>query len=96
MVTSSMAGWRLLLCFLALDSSSSFPCPAFLAIAKSNVVFLLSNAFEERLLQRFLQAGPVVCEVVNFHTRMGSQMFCLYLSTMDAVFMEARRRHQIP
>ncbi|KAL6031734.1 hypothetical protein STEG23_033723, partial [Scotinomys teguina] len=29
-----MAGWRLLCC-LALDSSSSFPCPAFLAIAKS-------------------------------------------------------------
>ncbi|KAL6093113.1 hypothetical protein STEG23_026378, partial [Scotinomys teguina] len=40
MVTSSMAGWRLLPCFLALDSSSSFPCPAFLAIAKSVVVFL--------------------------------------------------------
>ncbi|KAL6055808.1 hypothetical protein STEG23_028768, partial [Scotinomys teguina] len=43
MVTSSMAGWRLLLprtgvfssCCLALDSSSSFPCPAFRAIAKS-------------------------------------------------------------
>ncbi|KAL6084942.1 hypothetical protein STEG23_037235, partial [Scotinomys teguina] len=34
MVTSSMAGWRLL-SLLALDSSSSFPCPAFLAIAKS-------------------------------------------------------------
>ncbi|KAL6055736.1 hypothetical protein STEG23_006036 [Scotinomys teguina] len=43
MVTSSIAGWRLLLiaagvfssCCLALDSSSSFPCPAFRAIAKS-------------------------------------------------------------
>ncbi|KAL6089636.1 hypothetical protein STEG23_027374 [Scotinomys teguina] len=30
-----MAGWRLLSCCLALDSSSSFPCPAFRAIAKS-------------------------------------------------------------
>ncbi|KAL6042014.1 hypothetical protein STEG23_016204 [Scotinomys teguina] len=44
MVTSSIAGWRLLLIkdwrllFLlpCLDSSSSFPCPAFRAIAKSN------------------------------------------------------------
>ncbi|KAL6089254.1 hypothetical protein STEG23_036610 [Scotinomys teguina] len=35
MVTSSMAGWRLLFLLLALDSSSSFPCPAFRAIAKS-------------------------------------------------------------
>ncbi|KAL6091614.1 hypothetical protein STEG23_018142 [Scotinomys teguina] len=43
MVTSSIAGWRLLLisdwrllsCCLALDSSSSFLCPAFRAIAKS-------------------------------------------------------------
>ncbi|KAL6062268.1 hypothetical protein STEG23_001990 [Scotinomys teguina] len=30
-----MAGWRLLPLLPALDSSSSFPCPAFLAIAKS-------------------------------------------------------------
>ncbi|KAL6064829.1 hypothetical protein STEG23_009012 [Scotinomys teguina] len=45
MVTSSIAGWRLLLirtgvfsfCCLALDSSSSFPCPAFQAIAKSGL-----------------------------------------------------------
>ncbi|KAL6077736.1 hypothetical protein STEG23_007890, partial [Scotinomys teguina] len=44
MVTSSMASWLLLFipdwhlsfCCLALDSSSSFPCPAFLAITKSN------------------------------------------------------------
>ncbi|KAL6087253.1 hypothetical protein STEG23_025217, partial [Scotinomys teguina] len=35
MVTSSIAGWRLLSCCLALDSSSSFLCPAFRAIAKS-------------------------------------------------------------
>ncbi|KAL6065346.1 hypothetical protein STEG23_005976, partial [Scotinomys teguina] len=35
MVTSSIAGWSLLSCCLALDSSSSFPCPAFRAIAKS-------------------------------------------------------------
>ncbi|KAL6055961.1 hypothetical protein STEG23_031196 [Scotinomys teguina] len=43
MVTSSMAGWLLSSsrtgvfssCCLALDSSSSFPCPAFRAIAKS-------------------------------------------------------------
>ncbi|KAL6067175.1 hypothetical protein STEG23_016001 [Scotinomys teguina] len=44
MVTSSIAGWRLLFssrtglfssCCLALDSSSSFPCPAFRAITKS-------------------------------------------------------------
>ncbi|KAL6034195.1 hypothetical protein STEG23_033934, partial [Scotinomys teguina] len=48
MVTSSMAGWRLLSsrtgvfssCCLALDSSSSFPCPAFRAIAKSYCLYL--------------------------------------------------------
>ncbi|KAL6032195.1 hypothetical protein STEG23_026904, partial [Scotinomys teguina] len=30
------------LCFLALDSSSSFPCSAFLAIAKSLLFYTLS------------------------------------------------------
>ncbi|KAL6089232.1 hypothetical protein STEG23_027364, partial [Scotinomys teguina] len=31
------AGWRLFSLLLALDSSSSFPCPAFLTIAKSKI-----------------------------------------------------------
>ncbi|KAL6089242.1 hypothetical protein STEG23_016672, partial [Scotinomys teguina] len=39
MVSSSIAGWCLLSCCLALDSSSSFPCPAFRAIAKSMSMF---------------------------------------------------------
>ncbi|KAL6061221.1 hypothetical protein STEG23_014654, partial [Scotinomys teguina] len=54
MVTSSIAGWRLLLirtgvfssCCLALDSSSSFPCPTFRAIAKSEVVTFLMLKYQ--------------------------------------------------
>ncbi|KAL6035703.1 hypothetical protein STEG23_008658, partial [Scotinomys teguina] len=35
MVTSSMAGWRLLPASSLWATSSSFPCPTFLAITKS-------------------------------------------------------------
>ncbi|KAL6072552.1 hypothetical protein STEG23_006872, partial [Scotinomys teguina] len=66
MVSSSMAGWLLSSsrtgvfssCCLALDSSSSFPCPAFRAIAKSFysaisllVCFAVSNSL---LVLRFV------------------------------------------
>ncbi|KAL6030392.1 hypothetical protein STEG23_011858 [Scotinomys teguina] len=58
--SSFMAGWRLSSCCLALDSSSSFPCPTFRAIAKSesfnlNTVKLhitkqLSNAYADTVM----------------------------------------------
>ncbi|KAL6084158.1 hypothetical protein STEG23_038312, partial [Scotinomys teguina] len=43
-----LSSWRagiFFSCYLALDSSSSFPCPTFRAIAKSVVVFLSLNSY---------------------------------------------------
>ncbi|KAL6044783.1 hypothetical protein STEG23_019231 [Scotinomys teguina] len=57
MVSSSIAGWRLLSCCLALDSSSSFPCPAFRAIAKSAFDSLKDKKMN---LQRLLELGLVL------------------------------------
>ncbi|KAL6083343.1 hypothetical protein STEG23_036913 [Scotinomys teguina] len=65
MVSSSMAGWLLSSsrtgvfssCCLALDSSSSFPCPAFRAIAKSDQDCSLKIREPDVLAPWFLDPG---------------------------------------
>ncbi|KAL6030436.1 hypothetical protein STEG23_030910, partial [Scotinomys teguina] len=48
-------------CCLALDSSSSFPCPAFLAIAKSQVT---GRSFGDKDFRTGLENGILLCEYV--------------------------------